>query len=30
MIENNQKTFGNQRLDCCTLPKDDVVRRSTH
>ena len=28
MIENNQKIFGDQRLDCCSLPKDDVVRRS--
>ncbi|MBT3274130.1 MAG: heavy-metal-associated domain-containing protein [Spirochaetales bacterium] len=29
MIESNAKNFGNQRLDCCTLPKDKTVRRST-
>ena len=28
MIENNQKIYGDQRLDCCSLPKDDVARRS--
>ena len=28
MIENNQRLFGHERLDCCSLPKDDDVRRS--
>ena len=28
MIESNEKNFGDQRLDCCSLPKDEVAGRS--
>ena len=26
MIASNEKNFGNQRLDCCSLPKDDSIQ----